>query len=251
MRLLLHDQVHGSLLFFRRLNILRCHCGLRPCEITQGNGLILAWFFALNNGIVQGWSIWIRLDAGELVFMVRVIFGLWFFHLFLLLTDYWFWLVRPDFVILCDEQCSRATLKSLNVVNRAFWLNSGSTSLVMDLFEHSFSNLAEVLLWVICIKLRQFSNVEVFQTLSATAENSVAICFIQTRQIRKFKTILCLHSIRKWKYLLIFMWNTRTDINHSLRTRQILHNVRLVKVRLLWIELLRNPIDDILWGQES
>lgn len=137
-------------------------------------------------------------------------------------------------------------MKSLNVVDGAFGLDFGSASLVMDLFEHGFSDLAEVLLWVIWIELRQFSNVEVFQTFSTAAENSIAIRFVQTRQIRKFIIILCLDSIRKWKYILIFMRNPRTDINHSLRARQILHNVWLIKIRLLWIELLRNTINDIL-----
>lgn len=110
--------------------------------------------------------------------MMCVIFGLWFFCLFLLLADDWFWLFGPDFVILCDKQCSRATLKSLNVVDGAFGLDFGSASLVMDLFEHGFSDLAEVLLWVIWIELRQFSNVEVFQTFSTAAENSIAIRFV-------------------------------------------------------------------------
>lgn len=251
MCLLLRNQVHSSLLLFRCLNILRRYCSFRPCEIAQSYGLVLAWFFTLVNGIVKRWSIWIRLYAGELIFVIGVIFGLRFFRLFLLFADYWFWLIGPDFVILCDEECSRATLESLDVVDGAFGLDFGSSPLVLNLFEHGFSDFAEVLLWVIWIELRQCANVEVFQTFSATAENSIAICFIQTGEIRKFKTVLCLDSIRKWKYLLIFMRNARTDINHSLSSRQILDNVWLIKIWLLRIELLRNTINHILRGQES
>jgi len=251
MCLLLHNQVHGSLLLFSCLNILRAYCGLRPCKIAQRYGLILAWFLTQNSGIIKWGSIWIGLDACKLIFVMGVIFGLWLFRLFLLLSYYWFWLIGPDFVILGDEQGSRATLKSLYVVDGGFGLDLGSASLFLNLFEHCFSDFAEVLLWVIWIELRQFSDVEVFQAFSAAAEKSIAICFIQTRQIRKFGIVLCFDSIRKWKYLLIIVRNARTDIDDSLSSRQILDNVWLIKIRLLWIKLLRNTINHILRGQES
>ena len=178
--------------------------------------------------------------------MICVIFWLGFFCLFLLLAGGWFCLVGPDFVVLCDEKCSRATLKSLNVVDGAFGLNFGSTSLFLNLLEHGFSDFAEVLLWVIWIELRQCSNVNVFQTFSATTENPIAVGFIQTGHISKFNTISRFDSVRHWKYILIFMRNTRTNIDHSLSSRQILDNIRLIKIRLLWVKLLRNTINHIL-----
>ena len=113
--------------------------------------------------------------------MMCVIFWLWLFRLFLLLSGYWwFRLIGPDFVVLRHEQCTRATLESLDEINGSFWLDFGSTTLFLNLLEHSFSDFAEVLLWVIWVELRQFSDVEVLQTFSPTAEKAIPICFIQT-----------------------------------------------------------------------
>ena len=214
----------------------------------------MACFSSLLNSIVKSWTICIPSNAGELIFMMCVIFCLWLFRLFLLLllTGWcWFWLIRPDFVVLCHKQWSRATLSFHDIINGAFWLYFSSTSLCLPFFEHLFSDFAKVLLWVIWIELRQFPNVKLYQTFSPTTKKSIAICFIQTWHIRKLEIILSFNRISMWEYLLILVRNAGADVDDSLSSGQVLDYVSLVEIRVLWVELLGHSINHILWGQES